>query len=355
MYEADATLAHERLARHLSSTHLTGFDPLESLMSPAAAHLPRGLPEQVWLRAISVTGRAGIALARVPRLRMVKTLALVILAQRIAESPLFDTSSLEGEIQRRRNLDGGWGYEFDAQFRWGRYSAGASNAVVTAFVVEGADLASDDSSQPLRRYMFRDLLDPRGFFRYYAGSPVLIHNANALMCRAAARLGVDRDVVLTALNHSLRSRNSQGLWVYGDRGDLGWADTYHNAYIGWVLQDLADLGFVESDAAQEASDAWLTHFFNPSGAPKLHDTDHHGTSNVNAVATALFWLCTMRNPPRAVDCLIQSTATHLLDLQRADGSMGTEGPHYPRWNDAPALVALAALVRWFGRQSSGRK
>jgi hypothetical protein len=352
MSKAAAAAAHERLARHLSSNHLTGFDPLESLISPAAAHLPRGLPQQIWLRAISVSGRAGLALARVPQLRMVKTLALVVLAQRILESPLLDTSSLEEEIQERRNFDGGWGYEFDAQFRWGRYSAGASNAVVTAFVVEGASPASNDVNRPLLRYMFRDLLDPRGFFRYYAGSPVLIHNANALMCRAAARVGVDRDIVLTALDQSLHSRNAQGLWVYGDRSDLGWADTYHNAYIAWVLQDLAGLGFIDSDAAQEASDAWLTHFFDPSGLPKLHDNDRHPTSNVNAVATALFWLCTMREPPKAVDGLVHSTAVHLLRLQRADGSVGTEGPRYPRWNDAPALVALAALVRWFNREGN---
>lgn len=154
-------------------------------------------------------------------------------------------------------------------------------------------------------------------------------------------------MVLTALHHSLRSQNSRGLWVYGDRSDLGWADTYHNAYIGWVLQDLADLGFVDSALAQEASTAWLTHFFDPSGAPKLHDTDRHPTSNVNAVATALFWLCTMREPPTAIDQLVHSTASHLLRLQRADGSMGTEGPRYPRWNDAPALVALAALLKRF--------
>lgn len=344
MSDAVAASAHERLARRLSVSGLAGIDPLESLISPLAAHLPRGLPEQLWLRAVMVSGKFGLGLARVPELRMVKTLALVVLAQRIHHSPHFDTAALAREIQQRRNLDGGWGYEFDAQFRWGRYSAGASNAVVTAFVVEGLPTGERDRS--VLRYTKRDLWHPRGFFRYYAGSPVLIHNANALMCRAAARLGTPADVVRTALNPTLQSRTASGLWEYGDRSDLRWADTYHNAYIAWVLQDLARWGMIDEGLASEAADAWLHHFFTSSGAPKLHDTNRDATTNVNAVATALFWLCTMQNPPRPVDSLIDSTAKHLLLLQREDGSLGTEGPHYPRWNDAPGLVALAAYLRW---------
>lgn len=352
MDRSEAVAAYERLAQRLSSTALTGFDPLEGLISPAAAHLPRGLPQQVWLRALSLTGRTGLVATRVPQLRMVKTLALVVLAQRILESPYFDTPALSREIQNSRNSDGGWGYEFDAQFRWGRYSAGASNAVVTAFVVEGAASGSGVPDRPLTRYLFRDLRDPRGFFRYYAGSPVLIHNANVLTCRAAARVGVAPEIVVTALEHSIRARNPAGLWEYGDGRDLRWADTYHNAYIGWVLQDLAEMGIVSTALAQEASAGWLQHFFDESGVPTLHDTDRQPTHNVNAVATALFWLCTMREPAAHVDQLIHSTAAHLLSLQRADGSMGTEATPYPRWNDGPALVALAALLRWFGRDSA---
>lgn len=353
MDRSEAVLAYRRLAHRLSSTQLTGFDPLEGLSSPAAAHLPRGLPQQIWLRAVNLSGRAGLALARVPELRMVKTLALVTLAQRIMETPHFDTAALRREIADKRNPDGGWGYEFDAQFRWGRYSGGASNAVVTAFVVEATAAPTIETDRSLIRYLFRDLLDPRGFFRYYAGSTVLIHNANALTCRTAARVGVSPDVVRTALDHSVRARNPSGLWEYGDRRDLRWADTYHNAYLGWVLQDLAEMGIVGKALVHEASDAWIRHFFDQAGVPKLHDTDRQPTRNINAVATALFWLCVMREPPKEVDHLIHSTASHLVGLQRADGSMGTEGPRYPRWNDAPALVALAAFLRWCGREGEG--
>lgn len=337
--------ACRRLERHLSDVRLRGFDPWEGLISPRARRLPRGVPQQAWIRACSMSGRRGAKFYGLRQLRMVKTVALVLLAKRLEPNLSFDGEALTAELQGCRNDDGGWGYEFDAQFRWGRYSAGASNAVVTAFVVEALAEAPQISDRLLQRYLSRDLVDPVGFFRYYAGSPVLIHNANMLLCRTAARLGLGDELVLRALNNSVRCRTAAGLWKYGNRPDLEWADIYHNAYIGWVLDDLAQLGLVDAEVARDATAAWLAHFFDVAGRPKMLSTDTKPTRNVNAIATALFWLCMMRNPPVSVESHIAGSLSALLEMQRSDGSFGGGELRFPRWNDAPALLALAVVTR----------
>ncbi|WP_431237365.1 hypothetical protein ACQ86B_21780 [Mycolicibacterium aichiense] len=340
------------MARYLASTDLTGFDPFAGLLSPAARLLPRGLPQQVWLRATAARGGLGLRLSGVPRIRMAKTIALVLLAQAVHPSPSLRTPLLMQDLEHKRSTDGGWGYEFDAQLRWGRYSAGASNAIATAFATEARTSPTGIEDPVLLRYLMRDLRDPRGFFRYSAGNPVLIYNANALISRTVARLGGPRETVLSSIDWTLKARNASGIWGYGDGQNLGWADSYHNAYITWVLQDLADMGFVSHDVVDESTDLWLRLFFDSTGFAKLLVSDHEPTHDINAVATALYWLCTIKRPNGLIESRIQATARQLLSWQRADGSVGVGSGRFPRWGDAPSLLGLAALVKWLERSKA---
>ena len=209
--DADPTMAADTeaglaallaLDEHLRRIDYTGPDPYDGLGARWSAKIPRGRPKQAVVQLIK---RSPIDVRRplgVPQQRMTKTLSLAVLGLSQAgwlPDAKERAERLADDILARRNDDGGWGYEFDVQTRWGFYPAGSSNAIATAFAVEALHTVGRPIPVSVRAWIERDLVHPEGFLRYTAGSNTLVHNANVLAARALHRAGGRDEQVIRAV------------------------------------------------------------------------------------------------------------------------------------------------------------
>lgn len=354
--DADPTMAADTeaglaallaLDEHLRRIDYTGPDPYDGLGARWSAKIPRGRPKQAVVQLIK---RSPIDVRRplgVPQQRMTKTLSLAVLGLSQAgwlPDAKERAERLADDILARRNDDGGWGYEFDVQTRWGFYPAGSSNAIATAFAVEALHTVGRPIPVSVRAWIERDLVHPEGFLRYTAGSNTLVHNANVLAARALHRAGGRDEQVIRAVQQTVNAQRSDGLWEYGTSPGLQWIDSFHTVYTLWGLSDLEHLDPQVPRAIEIGTAAWSAHCFGQSGEP-FYYADKAGKVDVHTAAWALLGaqgLCGRRDP--SADLHTGKSLADLLSMQRAHGGFGSPGePSYPRWSSAHAFFALA---RW---------
>src|SRR4051812_39109172 len=134
------------LSAALEAVDFTGWDPFDALSAPAINFAAR---RRLGRRAaIQLFKRAPVNMRPLIRMRPqrhTKALALCVSAySTLARLPGGDrfqplAVDLAGQLAAKAVVDHGaigWGYEFDVQTRWGFYSAGTPNAVVTAFAIQ---------------------------------------------------------------------------------------------------------------------------------------------------------------------------------------------------------------------------
>jgi hypothetical protein len=193
-------------------------------------------------------------------------------------------SSLPRQLEHMNLLGdpAAWGYHFDAQTRHLFYSRDTPNAIATCFVVEAlcdSFSASGDARQRelalrARPFLLSLLAEAPGqgpFFAYVASGSELIHNANALVCGTLARLNAlepdpeaeraAREAVAT----TVALQRPDGLWPYGEAENLGWADSFHTAYLLDGLARMQSEFGITGEALERGLRAWRQAFFEPDG------------------------------------------------------------------------------------------
>lgn len=338
---------------HLTRTELTGPDPYDGLsgflpLHAAAPRVRQGLVQLVKRSPVNLRPLLGIR-----PVRMTKTLALV--AEGLALAPWLPDADnrregLLDEIVARLSPDGGWGYEFDVQTRWGFYPAGSSNIIVTAFALEALRTSPrhlDAVRGRLTAWITGEMLH-EGFVRYVPGSSVLIHNANLLGARALHRVSPGHPAIAEAVERSVSRQLADGTWPYGERPGLEWIDAFHTAYVLLALLDLADdLDDAKARLALEnGALVFADRFFAEGGSPRYY-LDRPGPVDVHNIATCVAALSRLTAVLPGTTDLLSRSVEGLLSRQGTDGGFRARrgAPAYPRWNQAHAFLALTEVTQ----------
>jgi len=358
-----ARAAADRLARELEQRGFGGWDPYDALSSPVLRSVARtSLLRRAAIQSLKRAPLNVRVVLRVPKRRHTKALALLTSAYvRLGRHDLART--LRDLLLERRLSDGGWGYDFDVQTRWGFYRAGQANAVVTAFAAHALlDALSIEESGEARAaveesldFAQRELLVSQGdesFFAYFAGGDVPIHNANLLVASVFGRAsdGSRRETARPAIRYTLKRQRPDGTWPYGERPGLEWVDGFHTAY---VLERLADWHGGERDASlavaiERGTDEYVNRLIDPDGAPRA-TLERRWPVDVHAASSAITALMRLQEfharARQTADDVLDWTLTNMV---RPDGRFSfqrhrrwTNRTPYVRWNDAHMLLALA--------------
>ncbi len=360
-----ARAAAVRLSDALERAGFAGGDPYDALSSPFLRRVARGRLARG--AAIQALNRSPVDLRpflRVPKKRHAKGLALAVSAYtRLARlEPEGRWASLADGLARdlagRAAPEGGFGYDFDVQTRWGFYRAGEPNAVMTAFAAEALLDAGGDhratgeraAAWALSRLAVDTAAGP--FFAYYAGSRVPIHHANVLVAALAGRVGA-ADAARDAVAFTLSRRRPDGSWPYGEGPGLEWVDGYHTMY---VLDALDRWERATGDAAAAAAlgpglDLYLARLLDPDGAPRA-TLDSRFPLEAHAAGPAIGGLAGLSaRDPRALPAAGRVLAWTLGALALPDGRFAfrqgrrrRNDTRYVRWSDGHMLLGLARYL-----------
>lgn len=357
--EARATAG--RLAVALERAHFAGYDPYDALSSPALRAvcrtplMRRAAIQSLRRSPLNVRPLLGIR----PR-RHLKGIALLGSAYARLGQP-DRAAELAAEVAERAVPaagGAGWGYDFDVETRWGGYAAGQPNAVVTVFAAASLLDADSDSDLPRRALAFAESglrVEGAGHFAYYAGSSLLIHNANLLVAGLFARCGEGgRESARAAVQATLERQRADGSWPYGEDAGLEWIDGFHTAY---VLTSLADWhqhapdGEAARPALERGLDLYLTRLIDADGAPRASLASRRPL-DIHAASTAIGTLSRLRcYDERALPAAERVLAWTLGNMVRYDGRFAhrrgrlvRDATPYLRWNDAHMLLALATYL-----------
>jgi hypothetical protein len=367
------------LAERLDHSGWHGADPYDGLASPFARCIPEGMPRlrRAFLQCVRRSPIDLRPILRIGHRRMAAATGLASTASaRLASDPQWRArrDRLARMTIERQMLEGRfrglWGYEFDVQTRWGSYGATDPNIVATSFAADGcldATALDDERTAWLAWGLLGNLWRAdRDYFAYCPGTSTLIHNANLLGARLAARLAASRALdrrlrgdllraVRSAVATALRYQRDDGSWPYGEGRALGWVDGYHTAYILLSLDAIYSLGGVD-DTARRALDRGARFYFIRMfhGSRPRHYAGHRvEPSDSNNVATGLraaVWGAEKGYVPPAFPARVFTfLMTRFWDPEQYFRTSASRlGPaarlNCPRWAAAPALDALTALV-----------
>jgi hypothetical protein len=348
-----------------------GFDPYDALNSPAAAaltlHTVRG--RRVLTQIVK---RAPVNLR--PLLRIgpawnAKAIGLVA-------SGYARVWAATGEEHARReatrwlewllanpaaDVDGpAWGYHFDVQTRFFFYPRGSANTIATAFaaqaLLDGIELLGDDRfvapALGVAEFLTSTMLveqDDGPYFAYVPGDTQLIHNANVLACAVLARTGRltgNEGLAATAaaaLDVTLAAQRRDGSWPYAQAAQNGWVDNFHT---GYVLESLVHFPEAEEALARGVA-AWERDLFLADGTPKYTvgstlPVDGHCYAQAAETWLAVGKLAAARREAELMVERMLDPQGFLWFQQRA---AWTSKVPFVRWTTAPALRALAGLLR----------
>lgn len=369
----------DRLSRALERANFCGWDPYDALASRALRRVARGtLGRRVAIQSLK---RSPINLRPalgVPRQHHTKALALLVSAYaRLGLAPEGAhyrelALSLARELELRGVQAGrgtGWGYDFDVQTRWGYYTAGQPNAVVTAFAAHAfLDVSRlgprsgefEELARSATRFAADVLFVQQGrehFFAYYAGSHTAIHNANLLIAGIFARCpDLDRDALdlaRRAVQFTLGHQLANGAWPYGAQRGLAWVDGYHTAYILVSLHHCLEGGLDDTGEQRLVSGLryYMQNLFENSGAPRATPQSLYPI-DIHAASSAIWALATLRDrSSESADLAHRVLTWTIANMLREDGRFAFQlhpryrnSVPYIRWNDAHMLLALACLV-----------
>jgi len=365
-----------------------GRDPFDALRGTRVPGFVRSSP-RLRQYAIQLRKRVPVevgGLLGVQPFAMAKTVGSLLWAearvQSLGHPPLpARAQRLYEQLERceGRAGDGGWGYEFDVQTRWGYYPAGSPNLIATAFVGRGLMAAglvfgqSDWLDEGIRSAQFvaekllRTDSAGRPAFFYTLDTERLIHNANLLGCAlvaSAARLSQDTgllEAAVRAAEVSLDAQTHDGSWPYGDTPALSWVDSFHTAYVldGLLQLWLATDSEVTGAALQCGAAFWESRFFGSQGEPSYYAGGSY-PYDIHSAATACdvgFRLATWGLlSPKTPERVAEWTARNLVDpatggtYYRKNGWF-TDKRSFARWGDAHwALARASQLVHGSGGQ-----
>lgn len=356
----DAWAAVRRLSAALEREDFAGRDPYDALSSPALRRVARGrLARGAAIQALRRSPVDLRGVLGVPKRRHAKGLALCVsayarLARLEPDGPWRALAvSLADDLAGRAGPEGGFGYDFDVQTRWGYYRAGEPNAVVTSFA--GQALLDADALDPqvtdcykvgavravdwaLSRLPVE--ADGGSFFAYHAGSRVPIHNASLLVASLAARAGRP-DEARAAVAYTVERQRPDGSWPYGEAPGLDWVDGYHTMY---VLDALSACN--ETEAVERGLALYRERLIDTDGAPRA-TVDSRYPLEAHAAGTAIGGLAALGEPDAAENVL----AWTLRTLARPDGRFAyrrgrvlTNRTPYVRWSDGHMLLGLARYL-----------
>lgn len=348
----NAKLALSRLDTFMLQSNYAGPDPYDGLNSPLARLAIGKIPRQILLQGVKRAPLDVRSMLGIKPVRMSKTMGLV--ASSLLVAPWLPdahgrSETMAVELANRSNADGGWGYEFDVQMRWGYYGAGTSNVIATTFVVDALrriTTGETDSwtwKDQVASWISRDL-GGCGYISYVKANPALIHNANVLGAMTLYRCNPEDYLIRTALERTLQAQNSDGSWNYGSDKSTSWVDSFHSAYILWGLKELQTLDSSITPALEKGLEFWLEHCF-AKGLPKYYAGDQRATSDIHTWATAIFILSRLRHRQdhkalreRLVEDLVARMQGRPFITSRRTGRP------YMRWELAHVHRALAEFV-----------
>lgn len=359
--QADVRTSSAAVAVALTDSFLAsggcGWDPYDALSSRylraiARTRFSRRLCIQLVKRSpVNLRGALGV-----PRQVHTKGLALGLSA--VAQFGVEETAI--GELHEKleaassRSADSrGWGYDFDVQTRWGFYERGRPNAIATAFAANAlldAGASADELGDVVE--FIRGLRQPEGWFAYFEGSSVAIHNANLLLAGVLARLG-EAEMTRAAVEYSLSSQLPDGSWPYGEAPGLEWVDGFHTAYVLDALHRWAEeTGSAGADdAIARGLDLYLRRLVDPDGAAR-HTLRSRYPVDTHALASGITMLVRLRDrDERALPTAERMLDWALRHMLRRDGRLAFQQHRlyrnsipYVRWSDAHMLLALATYL-----------
>jgi hypothetical protein len=369
-----ARAAADSLSAALERSDFVGWDPYDALASPAIRAVARApVLRQAAIQAVKTVPFNPRPLLGVPRTENSKALALFVSAYtRLARvEPEGRYAELAAALAERLEAqaittgDGvGWGYPFDVQTRWGYYPHTQPNAVATSFAAHalmdmeplapsGRFAATIDAALGYARARLAVGEGEGGYFSYYEGSKIAIHNANLLVASVFARRGRPQEA-LPALRYSLARQWPDGSWPYGAEPRLGWVDGYHTAFILWALDHAAivsDTAEATNAALGRALDFFLARLVDEDGAVRAspqarYPVDIHSCSSSIWALSALH-----RRDPRTLEAAARILGWTLAHMRRRDGRFAfqrrrlyrTSVP-YARWSDGHMLLALSEFL-----------
>lgn len=344
--EASRTAAEKALS-YAEQNSFSGRDPYDGLLSPAARWLPSRISRQLWVQLLKRSGERARRFARIPNVRMSKSLALFSMAAYELGDHALANELADSLIDA---ADGGpWGYEFDVQTRWAHYPAGSPNVIATSFAVRALALLgrTHEISGETKQWLL-SLRRGSGYFAYTPMSDRLIHNGNLLAAESVLRLGGSSADVMAAIEVTTQAQRSDGSWPYGAGSDLAWVDNFHTAYVLDSLRYLESLGLVDSGVLQRGIDYWLNELFLASGEPLYFASSKSASKDIHNVATAVSTLAALGGSGERLGNRTE-TVKLLMQFQGEDGAFLNRpgGPVFMRWNQAHATYAL---TKWMTRQ-----
>jgi hypothetical protein len=346
----DAWAAARRLSDALEREDFEGRDPYDALSSPVLRRVARGrLARGAAIQALRRSPVDVRVLLGVSKRRHAKGLALCIsayarLARLEPDGPWAGLArSLAEDLAGRASPEGGFGYDFDVQTRWGYYRAGEPNAVVTSFA--GHALLDAGLADPAWRAVDWALsrlpveADGGTFFAYHEGSLVPIHNASLLVASLAARAG-RADEARAAVAFTVERQRPDGSWPYGEAPGLEWVDGYHTMY---VLDALAGW---EAEAVERGLRLYLERLIDPDGAPRA-TLDSRYPLEAHAAGTAIGGLAglgQLEASGRVLDWTLRTLARPDGRFAFRQGRVLRNRTAYIRWNDGHVLLGLARYL-----------
>jgi len=342
-----------------------GPDPYEGLNGPLG-RLARGRrPRQAVIQAYKRLPFAPPPPLRVRPRPNAKTVALVLSGyaaarDRFAGDAAHWTERCLDDLRRldlRGDGSSAWGYHFDFQSRWHFYSAATPNAIATCFVVEALlDAGRVDLALPARRFIVDELLverDAGRYFGYTPDDPPLVHNANALVCGALARLHAHEPdetvaaVARDAASTTLGAQRDDGSWPYGEEGNLGWVDNFHTAYTLEGLGRVAALLGGDADAVARGFAFWTERLIEADGTARYYP-DRRWPVEAHSYASAID-LLVERGDRGAAERVARAAVRDLWlpDEGRfafARTARRLNKRAFVRWTNAPMFRALARLA-----------
>ncbi len=252
-----------------------------------------------------------------------------------------------------------WGYPFDTEHRWASYPANQPSLVPTAFAVaallEGEHATGrrefGDRARAGGRWVLDELWQPEeGHFAYHAHSPVNIHNANLLgaVLVFTTLKEAAREPVRAAVESSLAAQGPDGSWPYGNAAEnLGWADSFHTAYVLCCLDQLAPVSSAIPEAIARGAEFYRG-FFGPAGEVRLWP-HRRSPEDGHSAGTALSALAMLHRRGLIDRGFLERVAARFLAVGIRDGHVVhrryggrlRSTVKYLRWCDGHGALGLA--------------
>ena len=376
--------AYDELFSWCQAHDFAGHDPFDALNSRLFQATPLAQSRNarlIWTQLFKRSPLDVRPLARVPRERNPKGIALFVLAQlanyrRVrTKAAREQTNQFLAELLEMK-LDGysgaAWGYNFDWQSRNFFAPRGMATIVPTAFAARAfiEDVQHSQSeyltvARSVCDFILQDL--PRTVdseseicFSYAPNSDTRIFNANLLAAEVLATAGklTGEEHLLgfaeRATRYVVKNQQADGSWFYGIEPQQQWIDNFHTAYILFSLQRIINAtpgGSEFQPALERGYQYWKNNFFLAEGWPKYyHDDPYPADAHAAASAIVTFLECS-RLDNDAVSLAQKVASWTIQNLRDKRGffyyqrrRFYTVRKPYMRWTQAWMLYALSRLL-----------